>query len=94
VPLFLVKYNYTDDVEAQQVQSEVRPTHRAWLAEQPNLIGSGPTSDNGAALVFEAAAAPDIATQLDQDPFAEGGFIRERTIVEWTVVLGRWAEKP
>jgi uncharacterized protein len=92
MPLFLVRYHYTDDAEAQ---AAVRPEHRAWLRDLgPMLVGSGPTADNGAALVFEADSAQALATLLDADPFAVGGFIASRQIVEWTLVLGRWSEAP
>lgn len=89
MPLFLVRYHYTDDAQAQAV---VRPRHRQWLAGLDSiLVGSGPTADNGAALVFEADSTAEVATLLEGDPFATAGFIAERQIVEWTLVLGRWA---
>jgi uncharacterized protein YciI len=91
VPLFLVRYHYTGDAQAQDL---IRPAHRSWLASLPTLVGSGPTADNGAALVFEAESGEDVATLLADDPFALGGYIGERTIVQWNVVLGRWAAKP
>jgi uncharacterized protein YciI len=91
--LYLVRYHYTDDAQKQRAQAEVRPAHRAWLAGLPSLVGSGPTADNGAALVFEAASADELNALLDQDPFTLGGFIVERDVVEWNLILGRWAEK-
>jgi uncharacterized protein len=90
VALFLVRYRYIDDVEAV---AKLRPTHRAWLSTVgPSLVGSGPTADNGAALVFEADDGDQVGTLLDADPFAAAGVIAEREIVEWTLVRGRWAE--
>jgi uncharacterized protein YciI len=90
VPLFLVRYQYTDDAEAQAL---VRPAHRAWLSGLGStLVGSGPTADNGAALVFEMDSADDVQALLKADPYADAGFIADRQVVEWTVVLGRWAQ--
>lgn len=89
MPLFLVRYQYTNDAEAQAV---VRPAHRAWLSGLGSiLVGSGPTADNGAALVFEQGSRDDVEALLRADPFAEAGFIADHQVVEWTLVLGRWA---
>lgn len=90
MPLFLVRYQYTDDAEAQAL---VRPAHRAWLSSLGStLVGSGPTADNGAALVFEMDSTDDVQALLKADPFADAGFIADRSVVEWTLVLGRWAD--
>ena len=90
MPLFLVRYQYTDDAEAQAL---VRPAHRAWLSGLGStLVGSGPTADNGAALVFELDSADDVQALLKADPYAAAGFIADRQVVEWTLVLGRWAQ--
>ena len=90
MPLFLVRYQYTDDAEAQAL---VRPAHRAWLSGLGStLVGSGPTADNGAALVFELDSADDVLALLKADPYADAGFIADRQVVEWTLVLGRWAQ--
>jgi uncharacterized protein YciI len=90
VPLFLVRYHYIDDSEAL---ARVRPTHREWLRSLGNTIpGSGPTKDNGAALVFEGESADAVIELVDQDPFWVAGFVAERTVVEWTLVNGRWMD--
>jgi uncharacterized protein YciI len=90
VPLFLVRYHYIDDAEAL---AKVRPAHREWLGGLGDtLVGSGPTADNGAALVFQMDTADDVAKLADDDPFFAAGFIAERTVTEWTLVLGRWAK--
>jgi uncharacterized protein YciI len=90
VPLYLVRYRYTNDAEAQ---AAVRPAHRAWLQSLgTTIVGSGPTADNGAALVFDAAAEAEVHALVDQDPFTVGGFIASREVAEWTLVLGRWSE--
>jgi uncharacterized protein YciI len=90
VPLFLVRYRYTDD---EQAQALVRPTHREYLRGLGDaLVGSGPTADNGAALVFQAETVDEVKAFIDYDPFLGGGFIAEWTVVEWTVLMGRWAD--
>ncbi len=89
MPLFLVRYDYTDDTEARD---SLRPTHRAWLASLGDTIpGSGPTADNGAALVFQGESTEDVVALTDKDPFVIAGLVAERTVVEWTLVNGRWS---
>jgi uncharacterized protein YciI len=89
MPLFLVRYHYIDDAEAL---AEVRPAHREFLRGLGDtVVGSGPTADNGAALVFQADSADDVVSLLDKDPFWAAGFVAERTVVEWTLVIGRWS---
>jgi uncharacterized protein len=84
--VFVVTYEYTSDAEHR---SEVRPTHRAWLATLPNLLVSGPTDADGAVLVFEGASAAEVDAVVDQDPFVtDGGIVAERRTVGWTVVGG------
>jgi uncharacterized protein len=91
VPHFLVTYRYTGDDDARLA---LRPTHRAFLAEQDSLVASGPTDDGGALLLFEADSAADIETLLDDDPYAKSGFVGSRSVVGWDIVLGRWADRP
>ncbi|MFP5346680.1 MAG: YciI family protein [Actinomycetes bacterium] len=88
MPYFLVSYRYTGDVDARM---RVRPAHREFLAQQQNLLASGPTDDGGAVLVLEAACSEEVETLLDDDPIARHGFVGTRSVVAWDVVLGRWA---
>lgn len=88
--LFIANYQYTDDAEAL---ARARPRHRQFLRDLgPVLVMSGPTDANGAALIFDATSADEVAALLDTDPFQKEGFIAERRIVGWTPVLGRWLE--
>ena len=87
MPLFVVTYDYTDDVQAHD---EIRPSHRAYIGGLDTLVASGPTDAGGAVLIFEAASAEEVAKQLDDDPFKLAGFIVERRIAGWTPILGRW----
>ncbi|MBB6627364.1 hypothetical protein H5V45_08530 [Nocardioides sp. KIGAM211] len=87
---FAVTYAYTDDTAARD---ELRPAHREFLAAQATLALSGPTDDDGALLLFEAGSADEVATLLDEDPFATAGLVAERSVVGWNPVLGPWREQ-
>ncbi|GAB2688147.1 YciI family protein [Thalassiella azotivora] len=89
MPLFAARYRYTDDAEAL---AATRPAHRAYLAAQPTLMGSGPTDDNGAILVFRADSASAVEAVLDGDPFTAAGVVASREVVGWDLVLGPWAD--
>jgi uncharacterized protein len=90
VPLFIVSYEYTGDVDARM---SARPRHREFLAGlSPTLVASGPTDAEGALLIFDAASADQVESLLDADPFRLEGFIGERRVVGWTPVLGHWVE--
>lgn len=86
--IIAVLYDYDDNTV---LQDEVRPKHREFLAAQPNLRLSGPTSAGGAVLVFEGEVA-EVEAQLDADPFKAAGVIATRRVIEWNVVLGSWRE--
>ncbi|NAZ76901.1 hypothetical protein GTQ99_15945 [Kineococcus sp. T13] len=88
MPHFVARYEYTSDTAARD---EVRPVHREWLASLGDtLIMSGPTDAGGAVLVFEAADAAGVQALLDADPFVtDGRVVAARSVVGWTVVLGR-----
>jgi uncharacterized protein len=90
LPLFVVTYDYTDDVQAQD---EVRPRHRDYLRGLGENLVSGPTDAGGAFLIFDAASAEEVEGLLDQDPFKLAGVIRERRVVGWTPVLGSWVQE-
>lgn len=92
---FSVRYTYTDDRAAQD---ELRPTHRAYLAElavKGDLIASGPLLDTepaAALLIFEVDSAERVAELLDQDPFQLTGLVAERQIEQWNPVIGVFAQ--
>jgi uncharacterized protein YciI len=89
VPYFLDTYDYTDDLDGRLA---ARPLHREYLSGLGDrLVASGPTFENGALLVFEVDSAADVEAILEKDPFATGGFVADRRIIPWDIVLGRWA---
>ena len=86
--IFCATYEY--DPAAAATLDEVRPAHRDWLAEQPQLLASGPTDANGAILVWEGESAAEVEAILDRDPFHDAGVIAERRVVGWQIVRGSW----
>ena len=88
VPHFVATYRYVPGSESRL--DAVRPEHRAYLAGLDALVLSGPTDDDGAVLVFEAGSAAEVHALLDADPFTTaGGLVAERSVVGWTIALGR-----
>jgi uncharacterized protein len=89
---YAVTYFYVAD---EETLSEVRPIHRAWLAEQleaGRLLASGPKVDtSGALLIWKANSVEDLAELLDHDPFDLAGCIGERVIEQWNPVFGPWS---
>jgi uncharacterized protein len=82
----VVLYDY-DDNDARR--AELRATHREFLFAHPALLASGPTSANGAVIVFEAEPA-ELEAYMDDDPFWTAGVVARRTVTTWDVVGGSW----
>ena len=80
----LYAYNDLPDVRAEHLGA-----HREFLASQPGLRLSGPTSDGSGLLVFEGEVDA-VEKALDDDPFLAVGLIEERRAFEWTPGLGSW----
>lgn len=89
--VFSVTYTYTDDDLARDAH---RAEHRAYLAEQPGLLVSGPFNDYpaGALLLFSAQDEDEVSAILDGDPFGLQGLVAERVIREFAPVLGPLAD--
>ena len=90
--IYAVTYHYGASPEELDA---IRPTHRAWLAEQLNagrLLASGPMiAIPTALLIWQSDDLEQLNTLLNQDPFDQAGFIAERTISEWNPVFGPWS---
>ena len=87
----MATYEYTDDLDGRLA---ARPAHREYLAGLGDaLVASGPTFEDGALLLFETETMQDVEATLDADPFATLGFVAERRIVPWDIVMGRWASQ-
>ncbi|MFC8731304.1 YciI family protein [Luteimicrobium sp. NPDC057192] len=95
-PVFAVLYTYTEDTVTRD---EVRPSHRAFLAdllERGSLLASGPWApaegrDDGALLVVTAVDEAAAAALLDEDPFRQAGVVANRELRAWVQVMGPWA---
>ena len=72
---------------------EVRPAHRAYLAELRDagkLALSGPFGDlRGGMTIFEAESAADVDHILKNDPYTAAGIFASWEIRPWTIVVAR-----
>ncbi|MHA6512365.1 YciI family protein [Tessaracoccus sp. Z1128] len=87
---FAVQYTYADDTAGLDAE---RPSHRAYLSTLLDgaLVTSGPyvgSSLPGALLIFRAESADELEALLDRDPFWTAGLVAERSVEEWSPVLG------
>ncbi len=90
MPHVVATYRYAAGSDAARDAS--RAEHRAYLDRLDALLLSGPTEGPGgpgAVLVFEAGSTEVVEELLDADPFTAAGVVAERTVVTWSVVLGR-----
>ncbi|MCW2752570.1 MAG: hypothetical protein JWR83_3680 [Aeromicrobium sp.] len=93
---FATIYRYTDN---DAKRDEVRPTHRAYLAEltgQGRLAVSGRYVDagrGGALLIFVADSEAEARELSAQDPFVLAGLVEELTVREWQPMSGALADK-
>ncbi|MFC4005471.1 YciI family protein [Prauserella oleivorans] len=73
---------------------EVRPRHReylATLAEQGVVAIAGPLEDNvGGLVILQAENRDELQKIIDADPYHQEGALAERTVREYTPVLGAW----
>jgi uncharacterized protein len=98
MPIHAVTYVYADrPAELDAVRAEHRTFLRA-LHEAGTLLASGPlpaTEDApaGALIVLELDSPDAVATVLDADPFARAGLVAERTVRQWSPVIGDWADR-
>ena len=87
--LAAVLYTYND---LPELRAKHLGAHREFLANLPNLVLSGPTSDGSGLLLFEGELAA-VEAAMDDDPFRAVGLIEVRRVFEWTPVLGSWMDK-
>lgn len=93
--LFAVEYFY--DPAAAEKMNEVRPDHRAHLRGLHDkgivkLVGSWVKDPHpGALIAVEADSAEDALGVLAEDPFFLAGFITERKVHQWNVIIGEIA---
>ncbi|GAB4099216.1 YciI family protein [Sinomonas halotolerans] len=95
--VFAVEYRYASGTESAASRlDEVRPAHRAWLAEQAEagtVLASGPYEGGASALlIFRAEDRSALDAVLAQDPFAEAGLIESTEATPWKPIIGRLAD--
>lgn len=88
--VFAVEYVYVAD--SGPLRDQARPAHRDWLAglaEEDQLLASGPYGDGaGALLIFKSADEAELNELLKQDPFADAGVIAGIRTTEWAPNTG------
>jgi uncharacterized protein YciI len=90
--LFAANLEFTSDLEHRD---QIRPHHREYLRsllDAGKLHESGPYADNsGALIVYEATDLADVQELVANDPYAKAGIIKGATILEWNVVISKYA---
>lgn len=90
--LFAIEYFY--DPAAAAKMDEVRPDHRAHLRSLHDqgivkLVGSWVDDPHpGALIAVEAESGEDALAALAEDPFFLAGFITDRKMHQWNVIIG------
>lgn len=93
--LFAVEYFYNP--AAASKMDEVRPNHRAHLRALHaqgvvKLVGSWVDDPHpGALIAVEAESSQAALSALAEDPFFLAGFIIERKVHQWNVIIGEIA---
>ncbi|MEU6645963.1 YciI family protein [Saccharomonospora sp. NPDC046836] len=86
---FVVETRYV-----QEKYGEVRPRHREYLkslVERGIVAVAGPLENNiGGLTLCQADSREELQQILDSDPYHLEGALAERTIREFTPVLGAW----
>lgn len=93
--VFAVEYLY--EASTSDRRDAVRADHRGWLAgvaEQGQLLASGPYEDgSGALLLFKADDGVALQTLLAEDPYSVAGLISGLTATAWNPVTGPLASQ-
>ena len=75
----------------QEILTEHRPAHRAFLRELHErgvVIVSGPLEAHGALIIVRADSVEEIERIITEDPLVVHGAVTQHTIREWTVTTG------
>jgi uncharacterized protein YciI len=67
---FIATYAYSDDLDKR---AAFPAPHRTWLADQTELLVSGPTDDDGAVLIFRAESADEVSAHAGPGPVHRRG---------------------
>ncbi|AXB46443.1 YciI family protein [Amycolatopsis albispora] len=89
---FLVEIRYV-----QEKYAEVRPAHRAFLAELADqgvvAIGGPLTDGTGGITLYQAEDEEALRKIIDQDPYFLEGAVAERTVRGFEPKIGAWLPK-
>ena len=76
--------------------ADVRPKHRAYLqalVDEGKVLAGGPFVDGDSGFaIYRVADRAELDELLAVDPYTTDGVAAERTVREWTIVLGPWAQ--
>jgi uncharacterized protein YciI len=90
---FTVETTYIDDRERL---ADARPRHRDYLrglAEAGKVLAGGPWADDSAGFaVYRVEDAAELDRLLADDPYTTEGIAARRTVHEWKITLGPWAQ--
>ncbi len=92
MPIYAVRYHYTDDAALREA---VRGTHRDFLSQLVDegvVLMAGRLADDGmpgGLMIFNADSAAAVEALIQTDPFVEHGIVRDAEIREWMPVLGQ-----
>ncbi|MDO4664654.1 MAG: YciI family protein [Actinomycetaceae bacterium] len=91
--IYCVEYIYHHNLQA--VKDELRPAHRAFmrrLSDDGTLLATGKLvsfSHEGSLSVVRARNAQQALEELSEDPYIEGGLVKDRVAREWKPVAGK-----
>ena len=90
---FTVETTYTTDRDRL---AAARPRHREYLqrlADAGSVTGAGPWADDTAGFaIYRVADRAELDRLLAEDPYTTEDVAAERTVHEWKLVLGQWAQ--
>ncbi|MPZ79952.1 MAG: hypothetical protein GEV28_05930 [Actinophytocola sp.] len=90
---FTVETTYVAD---RDKLAAARPRHREYLrrlADEGRVTAAGPWSDDSAGFaIYRVEDRTELDTLLDEDPYSTEAVAAARTVHEWKLVLGKWAQ--
>ncbi|MGH3880352.1 MAG: YciI family protein [Actinophytocola sp.] len=90
---FTVETTYTDDRDRL---AAARPRHREYLrrlVDAGTVTAAGPWADDSAGFaIYRVADREELDRLLGEDPYTSEEVAAGRTIHEWKIVLGEWAQ--
>lgn len=89
---FTVETTYTD----RDKLAAARPRHREYLlrlADAGTVTAAGPWTDDTAGFaIYRVADRAELDRLLAEDPYTTEGVAAGRTVHEWNLIIGEWAQ--